>query len=90
MEHVGWPAEFEAVVRSYLPDPPPAGEMDPDLDLFASGIDSLATIGLMTDLEKRFDFEFPDELLSTNTFSTPGTLWTAMSDCLSSGSSDAG
>lgn len=83
MEHLGFPAEFETVVRSHLPDPPPAGEMDPDLDLFAAGIDSLATIGLMTDLEKRFDFEFPDELLSTNTFSTPRTLWTAILICLS-------
>jgi diaminopimelate decarboxylase len=79
MEHVGWPAEFEEAVRSHLSDPPAVGEMDPDLNLFAAGIDSLATIGLMTDLEMRFDFEFPDELLSTNTFSTPRTLWSAMS-----------
>lgn len=81
----GWPAEFEAVVRSHLPEPPLPGELDPDLDLMAAGIDSLGTIGLMTALEERFDFEFPDEMLSIITFSTPRILWTAMSSCLSSG-----
>jgi acyl carrier protein len=79
MEDVGWPAEFEAAVRSHLSDPPAVGEMDPDLNLFAAGIDSLATISLMAELEKRFDFEFPDEFLSTSTFSTPRALWSAMS-----------
>lgn len=85
LEQVLWPAEFESVVRSHLPDPPPAGEMNPDLDLTVAGIDSLETIGLMTELEERFGFEFPDELLSTDTFSTPRILWTAISGLLPSG-----
>jgi acyl carrier protein len=90
VEHVDWPAEFEAVVRAHLPDAPPAGGLDPDLDLLAAGMDSLETIGLMTDLEDRFAFEFPDELLSIDTFSTPRILWTAMSPCLPADPSNVG
>lgn len=87
MEQVTWPAQFEAIIRSHLSDPPPAGELNPDLDLTAAGIDSLETIGLMTELEERFEFEFPDELLSTGTFSTPRILWTAISGLLPSSAS---
>jgi acyl carrier protein len=79
MDNFGWPAAFETIIRSYLPDPPPAGALDPDLDLFAAGIDSLATIGLLVDLENNFNFKFPDELLSASTFATPRILWTALS-----------
>jgi acyl carrier protein len=89
VDHVRWPAKFEAVVRAHLPAPPPAGRLDPDLDLLAAGMDSLETIGLMTDLEDGFGFEFPDELLSIDTFSTPRILWAAMSSCLPADPSNA-
>jgi acyl carrier protein len=84
VEQAVWPVEFEVVVRSFLPAPPPVGELDPDLDLAAAGIDSLATIGLMVGLEERFGFEFPDELLTAVLFSTPRILWNALASCLSS------
>jgi acyl carrier protein len=87
LEQPSWPAQFETVIRSHLPDPPPLGKMSPDLDLPAAGIDSLKTIGLMVELEECFGFEFPDELLSTDTFSTPRILWTSISGLLPSGAS---
>lgn len=82
MDYASWPPEFETIVRAHLPAPLPAGGLAPDLDLLAAGMDSLETIGLMTDLEERFGFEFPDELLSIDTFTTPRILWTAVSTCL--------
>lgn len=32
----------------------------------------------MVDLEAKFDFTFPDELLTAETFATPQALWTAI------------
>ncbi len=84
MEQVDWPIEFEEVLRSHLPDPPAVGKMEPDYDLVAGGIDSLETIALMTELEERFGFVFSNDLLSTDTFSKPEVLWSAVSVCIPS------
>ena len=37
-------------------------------DLYQAGLTSLATVGLMLAIEDAFDIEFPDALLSRNTF----------------------
>lgn len=73
-----WPAVFEEVLGAHLIAPPAPGTLRPDLDLAEAGIDSVTVIGLMVDLEERFDFVFPDELLTSETFATPHNLWTAI------------
>jgi acyl carrier protein len=78
-----WPAQFETAVRGHLADPPPLGELDPDLDLAAAGVDSLETIGLITDIEEAFAITLPDEALTVETFATPQALWQAVAACLS-------
>ncbi|GAA1329772.1 phosphopantetheine-binding protein [Saccharothrix algeriensis] len=75
---VPWPAEFEEVLGAHLVERPAPGALAPDLDLEGAGVDSVTVIGLMVDLEDRFSFTFPDELLTTNTFATPGNLWKAI------------
>lgn len=39
------------------------------------GLDSLASIELLLDLEEHYEIAFPDELLTEETFSTASTLW---------------
>ncbi|HWB01041.1 MAG TPA: acyl carrier protein [Pirellulales bacterium] len=42
--------------------------LDDAADLYAAGLTSLATVGLMLALEDRFDVEFPEGMLSRATF----------------------
>jgi acyl carrier protein len=77
-----WPSQFEMLVRSHVPNPPSPGGLDPTLNLRDAGLNSLATIRLLIELEAVFGFSFSDDLLSAETFSTPGNLWNAVSSCL--------
>jgi len=43
-------------------------------DLYAAGLTSLATVGLMLALEEGFDIEFPDAMLSRKTFGSIDAL----------------
>lgn len=69
-----WTPSFETVVSSHLPllgeDP-----LSPDSSLADMGLDSLALVALLVDLESQFDVMFPDELLNQETFKTAGSLW---------------
>ena len=45
-----------------------AKALTPEADLYGAGLTSLATVGVMLALEDRFDVEFPESLLSRETF----------------------
>jgi acyl carrier protein len=47
-------------------------------DLYAAGLTSLATVGLMLALEEGFEIEFPDALLSRRTFTSIDSLVAAV------------
>jgi acyl carrier protein len=47
-------------------------------DLYAAGLTSLATVGLMLALEEGFDIEFPDAMLSRKTFGSIDALASAV------------
>ncbi len=47
-------------------------------DLFAAGLTSFATVGVMLAIESAFDVEFPDSLLVRSTFTSIGALETAV------------
>ncbi|HEX4150269.1 MAG TPA: acyl carrier protein, partial [Pirellulales bacterium] len=44
------------------------GSLGDDSDLYAAGLTSLATVGLMLALEDRFEIEFPERMLGRGTF----------------------
>jgi len=49
-------------------------------DLYAAGLTSHATVGLMLAIEEAFDIEFPDRLLSRRTFTSVNTIVAALEE----------
>jgi acyl carrier protein len=45
-----------------------AMKLEADGDLYAAGLTSLATVGIMLAIEDRYDLEFPESMLSRKTF----------------------
>lgn len=51
-----------------------AESLSRDADLFAAGMSSHASIGVMLALEDRFAIEFPDRMLRRGVFQTIGSI----------------
>jgi acyl carrier protein len=56
----------------------PVNQLADSGDLYAAGLTSLATVGLMLALEEAFDVEFPDAMLSRRTFASIDVLTAAI------------
>ena len=56
----------------------PVEQLGDRSDLYQAGLTSLATVGLMLAIEDAFDIEFPDALLSRNTFRSIDALAVAI------------
>ena len=54
--------------------------LDEESDLYACGLTSLATVGIMLALEDRFDIEFPESMLSRKTFKSVSAITEAVVD----------
>ncbi len=70
-----WPETYETVLRRHLPH---IGEHEPlerSTPLDAAGLDSIATVQLIFDLEDAFGTEFPPDAMTESTFATAGSLW---------------
>ncbi|MBV9784220.1 MAG: acyl carrier protein [Acidisphaera sp.] len=52
----------------------PAATLADDADLYAAGLDSLAIVNIMLAIEETFQVEFPDSLLSRQSFSSIASL----------------
>ncbi len=52
----------------------PVDDLSDEADLFAAGLDSLAIVNVLMDIEEHFDIELPDELLSRRSFSSIATI----------------
>ena len=63
-------AEIEAVVRPHLKFLEEGQSLPPDQNLGESGLDSMASIDLLLDLEETFDLSIPDDLLTEDSFSS--------------------
>ncbi|MEY9891979.1 acyl carrier protein [Catenulispora sp. MAP5-51] len=74
-----WDERFEESVRRYLPYLPADEELAADTPLRDFGLDSLATVELLSALEASYDVRFQDEALSLATFETPEVLWKTLS-----------
>ena len=60
----------------------PAGSQDltPTADLYAAGLTSLSTVHVMLALEDQFGVEFPDRLLTRQTFETVQSICEALDE----------
>jgi acyl carrier protein len=85
MSTITWPAGFEASLRAHLPLLAPDRPIVADLDLADSGLDSLATVSLLLELEDSFGVTFPDDQLVGATFETAGSLWLVVSRLVDGG-----
>ncbi|MFD7734600.1 phosphopantetheine-binding protein [Kitasatospora phosalacinea] len=74
-----WDERFEESVRRFLPYLPADEELVADAPLRDFGLDSLATVDLLSVLEDAYGVRFQDEALSLATFETPETLWKTLS-----------
>ncbi|GAA4225120.1 hypothetical protein GCM10022254_06330 [Actinomadura meridiana] len=57
---------------------PDGSEIRPEVSLMELGMDSVAMMALVADLEDMLDFPMPYDLLTTEVFATPRSLWTAL------------
>jgi|GEM_PF-2144344 len=73
-----WNEQFEALLRAQLPFLPDDEELRPELDLREFGLDSLGVVDLLMTLEAEYCVRLTDDILSMETFATPGTLWAAL------------
>jgi acyl carrier protein len=78
---VSWDEPFEKLLRENVPLLPD-GPLDAAADLWAHGLDSLASVRLLVDLETTYAITVPDELLSRNILGTPGELWDVVSSLI--------
>jgi diaminopimelate decarboxylase len=70
-----WDVAFEEILRGRLPRIGADKLITYDLDLRASGLDSLGVVELLIDLEQSYAVTVPDHLLVPDTFATPESLW---------------
>lgn len=80
MNATDWPLEFEQVLRTYLPLLSQNEPLSSEVSLAEYGLDSLATVSVLLELEEVFHVMIPDELLVEATFSTPSSLWNVLSE----------
>jgi acyl carrier protein len=66
--------KLEAVLRPHLRFLAPDAPLPPTEPLGTLGLDSMAAINLLLDLETAFGMQIPDDLLSAETFETFASL----------------
>ena len=66
--------KLQAVLRPHLRFLEPNAPLPPEEPLGALGLDSMAAINLLLDLETTFGVQIPDDLLSAETFETFASL----------------
>jgi acyl carrier protein len=58
----------------------PVDKLSDDSDLFSAGLDSLAIVNVLINLEEHFDMELPDALLSRRSFASIATIARVVAD----------
>ena len=67
--------EFLALLRPHLRYLDADADLPADASLRDLGLDSMASVALMLDLEDHFGCTLPDRLLTPETFASPTSLW---------------
>ncbi|HEX6352586.1 phosphopantetheine-binding protein [Actinophytocola sp.] len=70
-----WDNKFEELLRQYLPYLPADEPLEPTLSLREFGLDSMATVELLSALENAYQLRFEDDALTLETFATAEILW---------------
>ncbi|MEV6646530.1 phosphopantetheine-binding protein [Amycolatopsis sp. NPDC051371] len=73
-----WDSTFDETLRSYLPFLPAEEALTAETPLREYGLDSLATVELLSVLEQSYNVRFEDEALNLETFENPGRLWSTL------------
>lgn len=73
-----WDDRFDALLREHLSGLAPETPLRADDDLRGLGLDSMAMVQVLLDVEQAYQVMLPDDALSSSTFSTPQTLWNAV------------
>jgi acyl carrier protein len=73
-----WDSTFDETLRSYLPFLPAEEALTTETPLREYGLDSLATVELLSVLEQSYNVRFEDDALNLETFENPGRLWTTL------------
>lgn len=76
--------KFEAIVRRYLPLMASDEALGRETPLRDYGLDSMATVELIAELETAYGIRFVDDLLSLEAFATPGAIWANVSQLTAS------
>ncbi|MET0422597.1 MAG: acyl carrier protein [Actinoplanes sp.] len=74
-----WDAQFEEIMRQYVPFLDADETLDPDASLRDLGLDSMGIIEMMGALEAAYQVRFLDDMLNLHTFATARTLWQSVS-----------
>jgi acyl carrier protein len=69
---------FQQLLRGHLKYLKPGDELDLDAELKPLGLDSMASLDLLFDIEDRFGVVMPDEYLNEHTFATGSALRAAV------------
>jgi acyl carrier protein len=70
-----WDPQFESLLRAALRDLPDDQQLTPDLDIRAAGLTSHAAVELLLNIEAAYGISIPGDLLTFESFGTPGALW---------------
>ncbi len=71
-------AKIEEGLRRHLSLLGLGEELTPSTEIRQLGLDSVAAVDLLVDLETAFAITFPDEMINWETFQTPSTLENAI------------
>ena len=74
MSSVPWPPSFDALLRSYL-EIQEGEDITPEMNPVDYGLESMATVSLLLDLEERYSVTIPDDQLTTVASADVGGLW---------------
>lgn len=72
-------AQFVDLLRSHLKYLKPGAELDFEQQLKPLGLDSMAAVDLLFDIEDSYGVILSDRYLTEATFSTAGALWMVIS-----------
>ncbi|MEE1748366.1 phosphopantetheine-binding protein [Streptomyces sp. NPDC059118] len=84
-----WDPAFEDLLHQTLPRLAARGPLAADASLRAAGLDSLAMVELLVQVEQAYGISIPDENLVADTFATPAQLWDVVSALRAGRSVDA-
>jgi acyl carrier protein len=73
-----WDLTFEQILRKYLPFLSPDEQLTDELPLRDYGLDSLATVELLSELERSYDVRFIGDALEQENFAAPVVLWNTL------------